>query len=31
VTLDQIDHQSAAVFKTEDGYTYIVMPLTRER
>jgi DNA polymerase-3 subunit beta len=31
VTLDLIDHQSAAVFKTYDGYTYIVMPLTRER
>jgi DNA polymerase-3 subunit beta len=31
VTLDLIDHQSAAVFKTEDGYTYIVMPLTRDR
>ncbi len=31
VTLDLIDHQSAAVFKTDDGYTYIVMPLTRER
>jgi len=31
VSLDLIDHQSAAVFKTDDGYTYIVMPLTRER
>lgn len=31
VNLDLIDHQSAAVFKTDDGYTYIVMPLTRER
>ncbi len=31
VNLDLIDHQSAAVFRTDDGYTYIVMPLTRER
>jgi DNA polymerase-3 subunit beta len=31
ITLDLIDHQSAAVFKTDDGYTYIVMPLTRDR
>jgi DNA polymerase-3 subunit beta len=31
ISLDLIDHQSAAVFKTEDGYTYIVMPLTRDR
>jgi DNA polymerase-3 subunit beta len=31
VNLDLIDHQSAAVFKTDDAYTYIVMPLTRER
>jgi len=31
ITLDLIDHQSAAVFRTDDGYTYIVMPLTRER
>ena len=26
-----IDHKSAAVFKTEDQYTYVVMPLTRDR
>jgi DNA polymerase-3 subunit beta len=26
-----IDHKSAAVFKTDDGYTYVVMPLTRDR
>jgi DNA polymerase-3 subunit beta len=31
VTLDLIDHQSAAVFKTDDGYSYIVMPLTRDK
>jgi DNA polymerase III subunit beta len=31
ITVDLIDHQSAAVFKTDDGYTYIVMPLTRDR
>jgi DNA polymerase-3 subunit beta len=31
VTLDLIDHQSAAVFRTDDGYSYVVMPLTRER
>lgn len=26
-----IDHKNAAVFKTEDDYTYVVMPLTRDR
>ena len=26
-----IDHKSAAVFRTDDGYTYVVMPLTRDR
>jgi DNA polymerase-3 subunit beta len=31
ITAELIDHKSAAVFKTEDGYTYVVMPLTRER
>jgi DNA polymerase-3 subunit beta len=31
VTAELIDHKSAAVFKTEDRYTYVVMPLTRER
>ncbi len=31
VTAELIDHKSAAVFKTDDQYTYVVMPLTRER
>lgn len=31
ITAELIDHKNAAVFKTEDGYTYVVMPLTRER
>ena len=31
VTAELIDHKNAAVFKTEDRYTYVVMPLTRER
>lgn len=31
VTAELIDHKNAAVFKTEDGYEYVVMPLTRDR
>lgn len=31
VTAELIDHKNAAVFKTEDQYTYVVMPLTRDR
>ncbi len=31
VNVELIDHKNAAVFRTEDGYTYCVMPLTRER
>jgi DNA polymerase-3 subunit beta len=31
ITAELIDHKNAAVFKTEDGYSYVVMPLTRER
>lgn len=31
LTAELIDHKSAAVFKTEDRYTYVVMPLTRDR
>lgn len=31
INAELIDHKSAAVFKTEDQYTYVVMPLTRER
>lgn len=31
VTLDLVDSENAAVFRTEDGYSYVVMPLTRER
>ena len=27
----QTDSESAAVFRTDDGYTYIVMPLSRDR
>lgn len=29
--LELSDSESAAVFRTEDGYTYIVMPLSRDR
>lgn len=31
LTAELIDHKNAAVFRTEDGYSYVVMPLTRER
>ena len=31
VTAELIDHRNAAVFKTDDQYTYVVMPLTRDR
>ncbi len=31
ITAELIDHKNAAVFKTEDGYAYVVMPLTRDR
>jgi DNA polymerase-3 subunit beta len=31
VTLNLIDSNSAAVFKVEDNYTYVVMPLSREQ
>lgn len=31
VTLDLIDADSAAVFRTDDGYSYVVMPLTKEK
>jgi DNA polymerase-3 subunit beta len=31
ITAELIDHKNAAVFKTDDQYTYVVMPLTRER
>ena len=31
VTAELIDHKNAAVFKTEDRYSYVVMPLTRDR
>lgn len=31
LTADLIDHKNAAVFRTEDHYTYVVMPLTRDR
>ena len=31
ITAELIDSKNAAVFKTEDQYTYVVMPLTRDR
>lgn len=31
ITAELIDAKNAAVFKTDDNYTYVVMPLTRER
>jgi DNA polymerase-3 subunit beta len=31
ITAELIDHKNAAVFRTEDEYSYVVMPLTRER
>ncbi|MFQ5730586.1 MAG: DNA polymerase III subunit beta [Planctomycetaceae bacterium] len=31
VRLDLIDAESAAVFHTDDAYTYVIMPLSRER
>ena len=31
ITAELIDHKNAAVFTTEDNYSYVVMPLTRER
>jgi DNA polymerase-3 subunit beta len=31
VTAELIDAKNAAVFKTDDSYTYVVMPLTRDR
>ena len=30
ITAELIDAKNAAVFKTEDQYTYVVMPLTRD-
>jgi DNA polymerase III subunit beta len=31
ITAELIDAKNAAVFRTDDHYTYVVMPLTRER
>ncbi len=31
LTAELVDSKNAAVFKTDDQYTYVVMPLTRER
>lgn len=31
ITAELIDSKNAAVFRTDDRYTYVVMPLTRER
>jgi DNA polymerase-3 subunit beta len=31
VRLDMIDGDSAAVLRTDDGYTYVIMPLSRDR
>ena len=30
VTLEFIDHKNAAVMRTDDGYAYVIMPLTRD-
>jgi DNA polymerase-3 subunit beta len=31
LTVELIDSESAALFRTQDGYTYIVMPLSMDR
>lgn len=31
IVVELIDHKNAAVFKTDDSYNYVIMPLTRER
>jgi DNA polymerase-3 subunit beta len=31
ITAEMIDGKNAAVFRTDDHYTYVVMPLTRDR
>ena len=31
VALHLVDSESAAVFRTDDGYTYVVMPLSKDR
>jgi DNA polymerase-3 subunit beta len=31
IRLELIDAESAAVFRTDDSYTYVVMPLSRDR
>ena len=31
ITLELIDGESAAVFRTDDDYTYVIMPLSKER
>ena len=31
VAVELVDYHSAAVLRTEDGYSYVIMPLTRER
>jgi DNA polymerase-3 subunit beta len=31
ITLELTDPESAALFRTEDGYQYVVMPLSRDR
>ena len=31
IRLELTDSESAAVFRTDDGYTYVVMPLSRDR
>jgi DNA polymerase III subunit beta len=31
ITLELTDSESAAAFKTDDGYTYVIMPLSRDR
>ncbi len=31
ITLELTDAESAAALKTDDGYTYVIMPLSRDR
>jgi DNA polymerase-3 subunit beta len=30
VTVDVVDSESAALFTTDDGYSYVVMPMARD-
>ena len=31
ITLELIDSDTAAVFRTDEAYTYVIMPLSREQ